>query len=129
MVGLEEGDFAGGVREAQGQDFGHEFADLARRKIYDGGDLAAGEGCRGVVGGDLGAGFFEADGWAEIDGEFQGGFAGFGEDFGGGDGADADVHGEELIEADGGGGGGGGIGDEVHEGSLAQSAGLYNTGQ
>jgi hypothetical protein len=29
------------IREAQGQDLGHEGADLARREVDDGGDLAA----------------------------------------------------------------------------------------
>jgi hypothetical protein len=89
-----------GIRKAQCQNLGHERPDLAGWEVYDGGDLASNQRFRGVVFGDLGRGFFDADVCAEIDAEFEGGLSGFGEGFGCDDGADADVGFVEVVEGD-----------------------------
>ena len=64
-------DGAGLVREAQDQHLGHEFADLARREIDHGRDLAADQGLDLIMHRNLGRGFFGADLRPEVDGQLD----------------------------------------------------------
>ena len=95
-----EHDLTGLIGKTQGQDLGHERADLAGREVYHGGDLAPDQCFRRVIFGDLGGGFFDADVCAEIDAEFEGRFSGLGEGLGCDDGADADIGFVEIVEGD-----------------------------
>ena len=79
------------IREAHHQNFGHEFADLFRREVYNGGDLFAGQLFQRVMLRYLRRGSAGADFRAEVDGKFKSRLARFRIGFGRNDCADTNV--------------------------------------
>ena len=67
LVWGDQNDFTRVIWQAEDQDFGHEFANLAGRKIDNGKDLFADQGFWRVMSGDLGRAFADADVAAEIE--------------------------------------------------------------
>ena len=75
LVRDEQHNRAVAVGEAERQHLGHELADLARREVDHGRDLAANEALGRIVHGELGRGFLDADLGTEIDLEAKRGLA------------------------------------------------------
>lgn len=100
MVRRKQYDIARCVREAEGEDFGHKRADLARREIYHGCDLFADQSFGVVMRRDLRGGFLHADLCAEVDLHFKSGFARFGEGLRFDDRACTNVDFHEVVKGD-----------------------------
>src|SRR6516162_8534897 len=88
------------IRKAQGQNLRHEFPDLPRREVHDGGNLPPNQARRFIKLRDLHARSFGAKDWAEIDGQLERWLARLRKRLDRDDRPHPDIDGEELIEGD-----------------------------